>query len=198
MKNLFLVLFLSIIVSCQNPEKKEVEKVSDNEDVVVETVTENVPYANFGEALDEKDALTEEELSNLYTNLKVGDSINVKIASTINSVCKKKGCWMKLAVSDEQETMVRFKDYGFFVPKNAEGRKTVVEGVAFLDETSVEDLKHYAEDEGKSQEEIDAITAPKITYSFTAVGALVQGTEEDFKGQVEGVKEDAEQEKASE
>ena len=196
MKNLFLL----IIVRCQEADKKAAEKQNETEIEEIEVeeiVDEEVSYVNYGEEITTDDVLSEAKLSELYSNLKVGDTLNVKIASTINSVCKKKGCWMKLAVEGEDEVMVRFKDYGFFVPKNSKDRKTVVEGMAFLDETSVEDLKHYAEDDGKSQEEIDAITEPKITYSFTAVGVLVEGTEEDFKGQVEGMDEDAETQSAS-
>jgi hypothetical protein len=75
------------------------------------------------------------------------------------------------------------------VPKNSEGKETIVEGIAFVERTSVEDLKHFAEDGGKSKAEIEAITEPKISYSFTATGVLVQGTDEEFEGQVEGEKE---------
>jgi hypothetical protein len=43
-----------------------------------------------------------------------------------------------------------------------------------VSETSVEELRHYAEDAGKSQEEIEAITEPKKTYSFVADGVLLK------------------------
>jgi hypothetical protein len=35
-------------------------------------------------------------------------------------------------------------------------------------------LKHMAEDEGKSQEEIDAITEPKMEYTFVAGGVIIK------------------------
>lgn len=189
MKNLLILLILSIFVSCEPNNKKDNEKA----DTPLETAKQEVPYASFGAQIDKKDAYTAERLNELYLGMEVGDTVDVKFASKINSVCKKKGCWMKLELAEDKETMVRFKDYGFFVPKNSEGRDVVVEGFAFLDETSVDDLKHYAEDEGKSKEEIDAITEPKITYSFTATGVLVQGTDEDFAGQVEAVEEETEE-----
>ncbi|GGE37032.1 DUF4920 domain-containing protein [Psychroflexus planctonicus] len=184
MKNLFLVLILSIIVSCETAEKKDDQKTNPTEEL-----TKKVPYASFGAQIEEKDAYSSERLNELYLGMEVGDTVDVKFASKVNSVCKKKGCWMKLELAEDKETMVRFKDYGFFVPKNSEGRDVIVEGFAFLDETSVDDLKHYAEDEGKSKEEIEAITEPKITYSFTATGVLVQGTDEEFESQVEKVEE---------
>ncbi len=68
---------------------------------------------------------------------------------------------------------VRFKDYGFFVPSDIMGKEVVFEGKAFRDTTSVADLKHYAEDAGKSKEEIDAITEPKVTIAFVADGVKV-------------------------
>lgn len=73
----------------------------------------------------------------------------------------------------EEEAMIKFKDYGFFMPKDIAGDKVIVNGKAFIDEMSVEDQRHFAEDAGKSKEEIAAITAPKKTLSFTAEGVLL-------------------------
>ena len=39
---------------------------------------------------------------------------------------------------------------------------------------SVADLKHYAEDAGKSEDEIAKITEPKIEYAFEANGVLIK------------------------
>jgi len=49
-----------------------------------------------------------------------------------------------------------------------------MEGKAYKEETSVEELKHYAEDEGLSQEEIDAITEPVYELKFMASGVILQ------------------------
>jgi len=68
---------------------------------------------------------------------------------------------------------VRFKDYGFFVPKDISGKDVIVEGKAYSTEVSVEELRHYAEDAGKSKEEIMAITEPEQTYAFLATGVRV-------------------------
>jgi hypothetical protein len=69
--------------------------------------------------------------------------------------------------------VVQFKDYGFFVPKDIAGRQVVIEGYAYRAVTPIEDLKHYAEDAGKSQEEIDAITEPKEELKFLASGVIL-------------------------
>ena len=59
-----------------------------------------------------------------FSNLKDGDTINLKFASTINEVCKKKGCWMKLDLGNSKESMVRFKKITvFFVPLDADNKE---------------------------------------------------------------------------
>ena len=80
---------------------------------------------------------------------------------------------MKLDLGDDKEIMVKFKDYGFFMPLDAEG-DVVINGKAFVSEVSVDELRHYAEDAGKTKEEIAAIIAPKKTFSFEADGVLLK------------------------
>ena len=101
------------------------------------------------------------------------NTIEVKVASKINEICQNKGCWMTLDLGNEETAFVKFKDYGFFVPMNAQKRETIIEGKAFVEETSVAELKHYAEDEGKTPEEIAKIIAPKTEYKFLAHGVLI-------------------------
>ncbi len=53
------------------------------------------------------------------------------------------------------------------------GKTVVAEGTASIKETPVSELKHYAEDAGKSKEEIDMITTPKKEVVFNASGVKV-------------------------
>ena len=69
--------------------------------------------------------------------------------------------------------MVHFKDYGFFVPKDCSGKKLIMEGIAFIDVTSIEQLRHYAEDAGKSAEDIAKINDPEEELTFEASGVLL-------------------------
>jgi hypothetical protein len=131
-------------------------------------------YASFGDKFELNKVLTKEQMFKKYKSLKKGDSISVKFKTSIDEVCKKKGCWMKLNLGNEEAAFVKFKDYGFFVPLNADGSEVIVNGVAFVDVVSVNELKHYAKDAGKSQAEINAITKPEITYSFTATGVYIK------------------------
>ncbi len=131
-------------------------------------------YESFGQQITPDGAISQEEMLNQFQSMKPGDTVEVKFASNVNSVCKAKGCWMKLDLNPETQAMVKFKDYGFFVPMNAENSKAIVKGKAFVGEIPVEELKHYAEDAGKTQEEIAAITQPETTYNFVADGVLLK------------------------
>jgi Domain of unknown function (DUF4920) len=96
-----------------------------------------------------------------------------KATGKVVSVCQEKGCWMKVEKAGGETMMVKFKDYGFFMPKDIVGKEVVLDGEAAVKETSVKQLKHYAGDAGKSKEEISKIKSPKKELIFTAKGVLV-------------------------
>jgi Domain of unknown function (DUF4920) len=96
-----------------------------------------------------------------------------KATGKVVSVCLEKGCWMKIENTGGETMMVKFKDYGFFMPKDIVGKEVVVDGEASVKETSVKQLKHYAGDAGKNKEEISKITAPKKELIFVAKGVLI-------------------------
>lgn len=96
-----------------------------------------------------------------------------KITAVVTEVCQEKGCWMKIQREKNTPMMVKFKDYGFFMPKNIVGQKVVLEGVATEKEISIDQLRHYAEDAGKSKAEIKKIKKPQKDIQFTASGVLV-------------------------
>tara|TARA_B110000444_G_scaffold84614_1_gene79949 strand:+ start:108 stop:566 length:459 start_codon:yes stop_codon:yes gene_type:complete len=99
---------------------------------------------------------------------------DVKIQGRIISTCPMKGCWMKMNVHNDT-LLVRFKDYGFFVPKTGlEGKSVIINGKLSIDTLSVGQLKHYAEDAGKTKYEISLITKPEITLSFLADGVIIK------------------------
>lgn len=125
----------------------------------------------FGKKINEKLAVAAAELP-----AKMGDkeSMNTKVTGTVESVCQAKGCWMKLKMDNGETMRVTFKDYGFFVPKDITGKTVVVEGVAQKRTTPVSELRHYAEDAGKSKAEIAQITDPKDELAFVADGVIVK------------------------
>jgi hypothetical protein len=96
-----------------------------------------------------------------------------KVTGKVVAVCQEKGCWMKIEKKAGETMMVKFKDYGFFMPKNIAGKEVIVDGEATVREIPVKQLKHYAADAGKSKQEISKITAPKKELIFVAKGVLV-------------------------
>jgi hypothetical protein len=167
-KLLLLALALVFMAACNSDKKKE--------ETVAETESQEMAYASYGEKISSENVISRDDLIEKYKNLKPGDSMRVKFTSEVKEVCQNKGCWMKMDMGAEQ-AMVRFKDYGFFMPKDLAGTEVIVDGYAFVTEMSVEDQRHYAEDAGKSPEEIAEITEPKRTLSFTSSGVLIPETE---------------------
>ena len=141
--------------------------------VAVKSFSSN-DYALFGEKFKVAKILTKNEMLKKYKSLKKGDTITVQFESNIKSVCKKKGCWMKMQLAGDDDSFVKFKDYAFFVPLNADNSQAIVYGKAFVDVVSVDELRHYAKDGGKSAAEIAKITKPEITYSFLASGVYIK------------------------
>ena len=167
-KLLALFAFTILFVACKNQEKQSPASVIQKKEQTTES-----KYDSFGKKITPTEAIPKEKMIETYKNLKPGDTALVKFTTTVNSVCQAKGCWMRLDLG-ENEAMVKFKDYGFFMPKNSAGKEVIVNGKAFVSQMSIEEQRHYAEDAGKSKEEIEAITSPKITYSFEADGVLVK------------------------
>ena len=107
------------------------------------------------------------------TSLK-GDETNVILTGRIKQVCPKKGCWMQVT-DGTNEQFVRFQNYAFFVPMNADGHDFALRGRAEMQTVSVEDLQHQAEDAGKSALEIAAITEPETYVVFFADSVYIKG-----------------------
>ena len=167
MKKIGVVMLLSFAIVACNSAKKDIKKENK--------IVKNTTYSSFGATISALDYLSSNDALSNYNALKLGDTINLKFNANIKEVCSKKGCWMTLPAGNDDETiMVRFKDYGFFMPLDAAGKEVIVAGKAFVNEVSVADLKHYAEDAGKSSEEIASITEPAMEFAFEANGVLLK------------------------
>ncbi len=124
----------------------------------------------YGEGTTAEGAIS---ISQASSQLKDKDKFSGKVKGKVVSVCLEKGCWMKVERDNGEPVMVKFKDYGFFMPKDIVGKEVVLDGEATVKETSVKQLKHYAEDAGKSKEDISKIKEPKKEIIFVARGVLV-------------------------
>lgn len=156
---------LVVIVSCDGTKNSH-----ENETEIEETFS-TIKSNFFGEEIDRENAT---DAMQFIAENHDRDSINVKLSGEITSVCQMKGCWMTMNVGKE-ELRITFKDYGFFVPKNSSGNEAIIEGVLHKKLVDVEMLKHYAADAGKSEEEIEAISEPKLQFVFEASGVIIYG-----------------------
>ncbi len=129
------------------------------------------PGVKYGKEITKDNAIS---VAKLASSFGADSTYTGKIQGEVVEVCKKKGCWIYLKRAGEEEPiMVRFRDYEFFMPQDIVGKTIVLEGEARIKETSVAWLKHYAEDAGKSAEEIAKIKEPKVDINILADGVIV-------------------------
>jgi hypothetical protein len=133
---------------------------------------EKLPAAKgvvYGQVSEEKSPLNIDELENrLVDNVFTG-----QVKGKVVEVCKAEGCWIRLLKADGTTMMVRAKDHGFLMPENIVGKTVLVEGNAMVKETSEDMRKHFAEDAGKSKEEIAKIKGSEKSVEFAAKGVKV-------------------------
>lgn len=163
MYKFFLFFSLSVFLfACNSAPEGKAQMTEDGK----------IAAISFGEEISQDNSISYEEMI-----LKMGgaDSLNTKVIGTVEGVCQAKGCWMNIVSDnpDQPSMFVKFKDYGFFMPKDIAGKRVVMDGYAFKEVTPVDELRHYAEDEGKSPEEIAAIVEPKEELKFLAKGVLL-------------------------
>ena len=123
----------------------------------------------FGNKVEAKDAITVAELP---AALEKSEKAEVKVQGKVVEVCKAEGCWLRME-TPTGTMLIKMKDHAFLVPLSMNGKTIVAEGTASMKTTSVEMLRHYAEDAGKSKEEIAAITEPKKEVVLQATGIVV-------------------------
>ncbi len=163
MYKFFLFFSLSIfLLACNSAPKGKAQMSEDGK----------VAALSFGEEITKDNSISYEEM---IIKMEGSDSLNTKVIGTVEGVCQAKGCWMNIVSDnpDQPSMFVKFKDYGFFMPKDIAGKRVIMDGYAFKEITPVDELRHYAEDEGKSPAEIAAIVEPKEELKFMAKGVLL-------------------------
>jgi hypothetical protein len=151
------ILLLAMIVLAVSAMAQDKEKVPAAKGVV------------YGKVSEEKSPVAADDLHNKLVDNAFAGQITGKVAE----VCKAEGCWIRLKKDDGTSMMVRAKDHAFLMPENIVGKTVLVEGSATIKETSEEMRKHYAEDAGKSKEEIAKIKGSEKSVEFAATGVKV-------------------------
>ena len=106
MKKLFIsVAIVSLIIlSCSETSSGNSDLYGDN--ITIETST---------------------ALATILADRDANVGMEFKIEGVMVEVCQKKGCWINFKDGEEIIT-VRFKDYGFFMPKDGACRKAKIQG----------------------------------------------------------------------
>ncbi|MBS1549230.1 MAG: DUF4920 domain-containing protein [Bacteroidetes bacterium] len=137
-------------------------------------IPEATPGMEYGRGV------SEDKTFNVYTTNKVIEELNkqkelkdIVIQAKVSGVCEKKGCWLTLENDKNMTVFVKMEDYAFFLPMSALGKTILLHADASKKTTSVEELKHYAEDAKKTAEEIAKITEPKTEIRVLAKGIKV-------------------------
>jgi predicted AlkP superfamily phosphohydrolase/phosphomutase len=154
MKKILLSIMILVAVAANAQDK---EKVQAAKGVVYGVVAE-----------DDKAIAVDDINSKLVNNQYEG-----QIKARVVEVCKAEGCWIKVQRKDGAPMMVRAKDHKFLLPENIVGKTVLIEGNATVKETTEEMRKHYAEDAGKSKEEIAKIKGSEKDVQFAAKGVKV-------------------------
>jgi hypothetical protein len=162
MKSVLFLFTLVLLQSCNSGPKP----------IVVQNADSTASMVYYGQSIDTSNSRSVNEI---ILSLKSQDSMSTKVCGYVTGVCQVKGCWMMISQNPNDSTglFVKFKDYGFFVPKDLTGSKITIAGTAFKSVTDVDELRHYAEDEGKSAEEIAKITEPAEELKFMADGVAL-------------------------
>lgn len=183
MKKLFLIaLSVGLMTACgDHDHSHEGHDHGNHEGHDHGDSDENKGTLNFyGENFDPTGAV---EITEVLSKMEGEERVDFIFKGKINETCAHRGCWMTVDTPDEGEMTIFMGDHTFFVPKSeADGLDCFVKGTAFQDTISVEQQKHWLEQDEASQEEIDAITDIITEVAFTATGVIIDGYEGDETG----------------
>jgi len=158
-KIILSVIALAFLAACNTKPKTELQASKNIKGTAV--YGDSIANDNFIEVAALQTAMTNETKK------------DIKVKGIVSEVCQEKGCWMTMKLDNGEEMRITFKDYKIFVPKDLAGKEVILDGFAYNDTSSVENLRHYAKDAGKSESEIAAIISPKKQLAFEAKGVVV-------------------------
>ncbi len=160
MKKLFvLIILVSIICACSQQSGKNDSKIP----------TEKT--GNFGESISESGISNP---ADVIMKLEQTDSTAAKISGIITSSCEHSGCWMDIALNEQNTIHITFKNDEFAIPLDATGKLAIAEGIVYKEVASIENLRKQAKDEGKTDAEIANIINDQINYSMIANGVIIK------------------------
>jgi hypothetical protein len=131
---------------------------------------QELPEGTYGHEVGTENAFPAADVMNLFGN---SDTAEITVSGPIAASCKHSGCWMDIDMGNGETLHVTFKDESFTIPLDAAGKNAIAQGIAVRELIPVETLQNYAREDGKSEEEVAAITQPAYEYQFVATGVLI-------------------------
>ncbi len=166
MKIYGLLIGAVLLISSCATENKEVEETVE----VEEKLELGKSYGEY--KVNPEDAISVEEMLTAFKENSEKNEFTFE--APLVEVCSKAGCWVNIDKGDGETFMVRFKDHFTIPPATEVGTEAYLHGFAHWDTISVDLLQHFAEDSGKSEEEIAAITEPKFEMGFECDGITLK------------------------
>lgn len=157
---LFLAFVALFTIGCnspentiQPPEKATESKTSSNETAPSSTETKTASETPNSEVVKRGAPLgasTSVQVAQIMENPKSYEGQTLTVEGQIARVCKAKGCWMELTEKEgDPGVRITFKDYGFFVPTDSQGKKVKAEGKVELKVLPKTDVDHFISEGSK-------------------------------------------------
>jgi hypothetical protein len=156
MKKVLCSLAILLVAFCSQAQDKDIAPAA-----------KGVVYGTIAPA--QTTAVSADEIENKIT----GAEYSGRITGKVTEVCQAMGCWFKLQKADGTSLVVKTKDHSFFLPQNLVGKTVTVDGTAKIKEVTEAQRKHFAEDGGKSKEEIEKIKGSEKQVQVVAAGVQV-------------------------
>ena len=127
-------------------------------------------------AVQSADIIAKLEKGDKLEEITLEDDVKVKglkskVEGTIVEICKMSGCWFTFKTAEGKILHVQMREHKP-TPKEWAGKTVIVEGEAYKVVKSIEELRHAANADGMSREEIAKIKSAETSYNFIAEGAI--------------------------
>jgi hypothetical protein len=166
------MLLAAALVGCKSDEKKSQTSQVDTKT----TAADSTKYASFGEPMKMSNEAAV-PVAAVLANASQYEGKMIRVSGNVSAVCEKKGCWLKMDDASGKELFVKFTCpvNGRLVPLEAKGKPVIAEGTLKIKDVTEAEARHYAEDAGRPQAEIDKIVGPQKQISLMAPSAKVAG-----------------------
>ena len=173
MRILTSAVVLSLLFTACSKESAAKENAAKTPaDAGVAKKLDETKYDHFGDGVAVSDVKVV-AAADLLKDPAAFEGKTVRVEGPITAVCQTKGCWMHLS-SEADPLLIKFKDYGFFMPLDASGRTAVLDGVVKIKQETVEETKHMLEDAGKTEEAAKVTEGRKIPTVVASGVALTK------------------------